>query len=104
VKQLTTAVCKKCNSIEEDLATAMLNGCTKCGSKLFTVTSKLDEVELESIEEIKTTGSKEVAIKVEGSGKYNINLEKLLASDTKNEPLLIEDKDGVIRLLFKHDD
>lgn len=99
--RLTASVCKRCEEPIEDLAVAMLEGCHKCGGKLFKLSTAED---VEVVQTKETEMSKEVSIKVKDAGEYAINLESLLKSESNKEPLLVEDKDGVVRVIFNNDD
>ena len=99
------SICRNCGAEITDLADAMVHGCSNCGSRKFTFITEnpnADEEQEETVEvELEDDSiADEVAIKVQKSGKYLINLENLLKRQGTNDPIMVEDQAGVVRIIL----
>ena len=100
---MNKAVCRSCGTESDDIASSMFYGCSECGQKLFSIIKDETVVEqIEPEEQEKIDG--QISIKVKRSGEYQINLSALANRKGKNAPIMVEDEDGVVRVVFDMDD
>ncbi len=99
---MTKAVCKSCGAESDDIASSMFYGCSECGAKLFSIVKEEKVIEhIEPDEPVKMDG--QVSIKVKRTGEYQINLSALANRRGKNSPIMVEDEEGVVRVVFDMD-
>ena len=100
---MTKAICKSCGAESDDIASSMFYGCAECGAKLFSIIKEEKVVEqIEAEDPVKMDG--QVSIKVKRTGEYQINLSALANRKGKNSPIMVEDEEGVVRVVFDMDE
>ncbi len=98
------AVCGNCGVDISDVAVALFEGCKSCKSKKIKFIGKSRELEIEpEIDKLKPGDESNIGIKIKGHGAYQLNLNHLM-NRNENDPIPIEDKDGVVRMIFNPDD
>ncbi len=89
-------ICLGCSEIMENQDTALILGCPHCQGRKFRIIPNKSSVS----KQVKTNIG--ANIKVKERGKYEIDLTSLLKRE-QNEPITLEDANGVVRMVFNPD-
>ncbi len=94
--------CRGCSRAIDDIVRAMRYGCPECGSHKFS--SRAIRTQSQKKPPINLPISDEASIRVSGPGRYSINLKALADRTTATDPIIIEDKKGIMNIVINPDD
>ena len=104
------SICRNCDNNIDDLAKALLHGCPLCKHRKFKFIkrSKKDVKSLEkSLHKLFENSSEEVTvgvgIQILDKGVFKLDLKTLTANDDSLDPVIVQDKKGVINIIMESD-
>ena len=93
--------CRKCGNVIKNVDNAFIKGCPSCGSRTFSFVS--NKLKAQLVDKQKRTNdllaSPDTAVKIEGKGKFSINLEAL-TNNMDEEPVILQDQYGRINIIL----
>ncbi|MHA2252204.1 MAG: hypothetical protein ACXAD7_17700 [Candidatus Kariarchaeaceae archaeon] len=87
--------CKHCLSQVEDVVVAMRYGCQKCGGRKFGSRAS---------QQAKKNITEDAAIRIQSNGKFIINIQALTDRTSNIEPVIIEDRRGIVNIVLDPDE
>ena len=100
------AKCKRCEKQSLDIVTFMKSGCNACGNRLFVIVrNDRQRLNVTTPSNRETTDASQelfanISVKVQETGKFQINILALANRKSKNEPVFIEDENGKVNVIF----
>ncbi len=93
--------CRGCSEKIDDIVRAMRYGCPSCGGHKFSSRTirKQSQKQPSAVLPI----SDEAGIRVSGTGRYSFNLKALADRKTATDPIVIEDKKGIMNIVIDPD-